>query len=149
MTYHAAYEPQRAVRTTRYKYMRRYDDQHPGRVLANLDDGPTKDAVLSSGWGLLEPPTEALYDLWLDPGEGLNRIDDPALSDVLADLRGRLHDWMVKTGDPLLDGPVPPGPGTVWNTVDQRSADDETTPPTTHSMTHTRRPRAGAGHESG
>ena len=121
VTYHAAYEPQRAIRTTRYKYMRRYDDQHPGRVLANLDDSPTKDAVLSSGWSLVEPPTEALYDLWLDPGEGLNRIEDPALSDVLADLRGRLHDWMVKTGDPLLDGPVPPAPGTVWNTVDQRS----------------------------
>ena len=149
VTYHAAYEPQRAIRTTRYKYMRRYDDQHPGRVLANLDDSPTKDAVLSSGWSLVEPPTEALYDLWLDPGEGLNRIEDPALSDVLADLSGRLHDWMVKTGDPLLDGPVPPAPGTVWNTVDQRSADDETTPPTTHSLTHTRRPRAGAGHESG
>src|SRR6478672_4296312 len=35
VTYHAAYEPQRAVRTARYKYLRRYDDRHPGRVLAN------------------------------------------------------------------------------------------------------------------
>ena len=42
VTYHAAYEPQRAVRTARYKYMRRYDDQHPGKVLANLDDSPTR-----------------------------------------------------------------------------------------------------------
>ena len=34
VTYHAAYEPQRAVRTARYKYMRRFDETHRGRVLA-------------------------------------------------------------------------------------------------------------------
>ena len=50
---------------------------------------------------------------------------------------------MVRTDDPLLDGPVAPAPGTVYNTVDQLSADDPTTPPTTHSLTHTRRARDG------
>ena len=55
MTYHAAYEPQRAVRTSRYKYMRRYDEQHPGRVLANLDDSLTKDALLAAGWADVPP----------------------------------------------------------------------------------------------
>ncbi len=127
LTYHAAYEPQRAVRTRRYKYARRFDDEHPGRVLANVDDGPTKDLLLAAGWADVAPPVEALYDLALDPSEGVNRIDDPTLSDVRADLRRRLHDWMVRTDDPLLDGPVPPAPGTVFNTVDQRSADDPTT----------------------
>lgn len=141
VTYHAAYEPQRAVRTARYKYMRRYDTSHPGRVLANLDDGLTKDVMVAAGWDQITPPAEALYDLWLDPGEGDNRIDDPALEKVLADLRHRLHDWMVRTDDPLLDGPVPPAEGTVYNTVDQLSASDPTTPPTTHSTTLTRRPR--------
>ncbi len=29
LTYHAAYEPQRAVRTVRYKYARRFDEGHP------------------------------------------------------------------------------------------------------------------------
>lgn len=144
VTYHAAYEPQRAVRTSRYKYMKRFDRTHPGRVLANLDDSPTKDAVLDAGWALVDPPAEALFDLWLDPSEAHNRIEDPALGDVLADLRRRLHDWMVETDDPLLEGPVPPAPGTVWNTVDQRSADDPTTPSTTHSLTHTRRLRSTA-----
>jgi hypothetical protein len=42
VTYHAAYEPQRAVRTARYKYIRRFDERHRGRVVANLDDGLTK-----------------------------------------------------------------------------------------------------------
>jgi N-sulfoglucosamine sulfohydrolase len=51
VTYHAAYEPQRAIRTDCYKYMRRFDTEHPGRVLPNLDDGPTKDVLLAAGWG--------------------------------------------------------------------------------------------------
>jgi N-sulfoglucosamine sulfohydrolase len=142
VTYHAAYEPQRAVRTSRFKYMRRYDTTHPGRVLANLDDGLTKDVVLAAGWDQITPPTEALYDLWLDPGEGDNRIDDPALEKVLSDLRNRLHAWMVRTDDPLLDGPVAPAEGTVYNAVDQLSASEPTTPPTTHSTTLTHRPRS-------
>lgn len=141
VTYHAAYEPQRAVRTDRYKYVRRFDERHPGRVLANVDDGPTKDFLLASGWAAVDPPGEALYDLWLDPTEGVNRVGDDALAGVLGDLRRRLHDWMVRTDDPLLAGPVPPAEGTVYNTVDQRSADDPTTPPTERSLTLTRRGR--------
>jgi hypothetical protein len=34
---------------------------------------------------------EALYDVWLDPSEGMNRIEDPALAGVLSDLKERLH----------------------------------------------------------
>ncbi|HYA68326.1 MAG TPA: sulfatase [Acidimicrobiales bacterium] len=141
VTYHAAYEPQRAVRTSRFKYMRRYDEEHPGRVLANLDDSLTKDVLLAAGWADVDPPWEALFDLWLDPSEGTNRIDDPALAGIADDLRGRLHDWMVRTGDPLLGGPVPPAAGTLCNTVDQVSASDPTTPPLGRSDTHTRRAR--------
>ena len=143
VTYHAAYEPQRAVRTQRYKYLRRFDEEHPGRVLANVDDGLTKDVLLAAGWADVHPPVEALFDLALDPAEGRNRIDDPALAGVVDDLRTRLHDWMVRTHDPLLDGPVAPAEGTVYNTVDQTSPNDPTTPRTTHSLTHTRRARDG------
>ncbi len=143
LTYHAAYEPQRAVRTQRYKYMRRFDDTNPHRVLANVDDSPTKDVMVSAGWGKVDPPTEALFDLWLDPGEGTNRIDDPSLAPVLDDLRSRLRNWMEQTDDPLLLGPVAPAPGTFHNTIDQMSPSDATTPPTAHSNTLTRRPREG------
>ena len=54
--------------------------EHPARVLANVDDGLTKDLLLAAGWGEVDPPVEALFDLWIDPTEGTNRIDDPALA---------------------------------------------------------------------
>ena len=126
LTYHAAYEPQRAVRTGRYKYARFFDRSRAGRIRANVDDGLTKDVVLEAGWADIDTPDEALYDLWLDPAEGTNRIADPRLADIADELRRRLHDWMVRTDDPLLDGSVPPGPGTVFNTADQRSAEEPT-----------------------
>jgi arylsulfatase A-like enzyme len=143
VTYHAAYEPQRAIRTNRYKYMRRYHEQHPGRVLAYLDDSLTKDVLLAAGWADVPPPWEALFDVSVDPSEGNNRIDDPALAEVADDLRGRLREWMVRTEDPLIDGPVPPQQGPFANTVDQVSASDPMTPPSARSITHSRRARNG------
>jgi arylsulfatase A-like enzyme len=144
VTYHAAYEPQRTVRTNRYKYVRRFDETHPGHVLANVDDGPTKELMLSLGWADIDPPVEALYDVLLDPTEGLNRIDDPMLATVLEDLRARLAAWMERTDDPLRHGPVAAAPGSITNSVDQVSADEPTVPGTTHSTSHTRRERSGA-----
>ena len=68
MTFHAAYEPQRAVRTERWKYIRRFHDyEHP--VLANCDDSATKDLLVAAGWGDQIVPEERLYDLLLDPNE--------------------------------------------------------------------------------
>jgi N-sulfoglucosamine sulfohydrolase len=124
-TYHAAYEPQRAIRTTRWKYIRRFDDR-PTPVLPNTDDSPAKDLWLRHGWAdhLLAP--EQLYDLVFDPGEANNLIDQPELASVVADLRGRLEAWMLETDDPLLEGPVPPPPGAVYNEQDQMSAGEPT-----------------------
>jgi N-sulfoglucosamine sulfohydrolase len=133
VTYHAAYEPQRAVRTARYKYIKRFDGAHKGRVVANLDDGLTKDVLLGFGWADVALPVESLYDLLLDPSEGTNRIGDPTLGSVLSDLKTRLHDWMVRTDDPLLQGKVAPAEGTFYNTVDQISASDPTTRATTNN----------------
>lgn len=143
VTYHAAYEPQRAVRTRRHKLIRRFDDEFPGPVMPNIDDGPTKDLLLASGWADRAPDPEQLYDLLLDPQEMRNLVDDPAYAATLADLRGRLERWMRETDDPLLDGPVPPAPGTFYNLRDQISAEEPTTPPTEHSNTLTKRPRSG------
>ncbi|MGO9761644.1 MAG: sulfatase [Solirubrobacteraceae bacterium] len=125
-TWHAAYEPQRAVRTARHKYIRRWGDRlRP--VLANTDDGPSKDLLLAAGWAEREIPKEQLYDLLYDPNEANNLLADPGYADVLADLRERLETWMRDTEDPLLAGHVDPPPGVEINLPDQLSATEPTT----------------------
>jgi len=124
-TYHAAYEPQRAVRTDRWKYIRRFGDRRLP-VLANVDDGPSKDVLLAAGWGEREIAAEQLYDLVLDPDEGANLAADPGHAAVRAELAARLERWMRETGDPLLRGPVPAPPGAEINLPDQRSPSEPT-----------------------
>ncbi len=84
--------------------------------------------LLEAGWDAIDPPVEALFDLWIDPTEGTNRIEDPSLAPVLADLRARLHQWMVDTDDPLLDGPRSAGPrdGVQLRRPELRERPDET-----------------------
>lgn len=113
VTYHAAYEPKRSVRTERYRYVRRFDDQYRRRVAPNTDAGPSKAFFEDLGYFDGEPPTEALYDRYLDPNEAHNLIDDPAYDSVREDLRGRLREWMERTDDPILDGPVSKPDGAV------------------------------------
>jgi arylsulfatase A-like enzyme len=122
-TYHAAYEPQRSVRTERWKYIRRFDD-YPHPVLCNCDDGESKEVLVAAGWGERVVPRERLYDLILDPGEGDNLAANPEYAGVLAELRERLEDWMRETEDPLLDGPIPLPPGATVNEQWQISPDD-------------------------
>jgi N-sulfoglucosamine sulfohydrolase len=113
-TYHAAYQPHRAVRTERWKYIRRFDDyRHP--VLANCDDSESKNLLVAAGWGDQLVPEEQLYDLVLDPQEGRNRADDPGCAAALGEMRDRLDAWMRETDDPLLSGPVPPPAGALVN----------------------------------
>jgi N-sulfoglucosamine sulfohydrolase len=125
-TYHAAYQPHRAIRTDRWKYIRRFDD-YPHPVLANCDDGPSKDLLIENGWGDQVVPAEQLYDLCFDPNEVASLDSDPGSQAVLAEFRGRLEEWMRATDDPLLDGPVPPPPGALVNEQSQRSPDDAPT----------------------
>jgi N-sulfoglucosamine sulfohydrolase len=126
VTYHAAYEPQRAVRTNRWKYIRRFDDRKRP-VLANCDDSATKSLLIELGWGDREVAREQLYDLYLDPLEENNLAGDPASADVLVDLRSRLDRWMEETDDPIRLGPVPPPPGAEVNDPDQVSPDEPLT----------------------
>ena len=123
LTYDAAYEPQRAIRTERFKYVRRFDE-YPYPVLANCDDSPSKEAYLARGWATKPVTRERLHDLFFNPGEGRNSIDDPDYAEVAVDLRARLEAWMQRTGDPLLNGPVPLPPGARSNAQDQVSASE-------------------------
>jgi arylsulfatase A-like enzyme len=117
VTYHAAYEPQRCVRTRRYKYIRRFEAR-TGPVLPNCDDGPSKDVWLEHGWREHAPAAEQLYDMVFDPNEAHNLAGDSTAADALDEMRGRLERWMRATGDPLLAGPVPAPPGARVNDAD-------------------------------
>jgi arylsulfatase A-like enzyme len=124
-TYHAAYEPQRAIRTERWKYIRRFDDR-TAPVLVNTDDSPSKELWMRAGWAERPIERELLYDLLFDPNEAHNLAGDPASQPVKEELSARLERWMEDTSDPLLDGPVPPPPGVEFNDPDQLSPGEPT-----------------------
>ncbi len=115
VTFHAAYEPQRMVRTQRWKYIRRFGQR--GRpTLPNIDDGPSKDYLLDHGLRQHPLDSEMLFDLVYDPNETNNLAGDPDQLAILNDLRERLRKWMETTQDPLLTAPVIPFPeGAVVN----------------------------------
>jgi N-sulfoglucosamine sulfohydrolase len=120
-TWHAAYEPQRAVRTERWKYIRRFGDRRMP-VLANCDDSPSKSLLLSQGWAERELAPEQLYDLVFDPNEAANLVGEPAAAEPLAEMRARLRRWMEDTEDPLRHGDITPPAGVELNHPDQASA---------------------------
>ncbi len=121
VTYHAAYEPQRACRTQRWKYIRRFD-HHLGPVLPNCDDSPSKDVLMQYGWQKRLRPLEQLYDLIFDPNEACNLAHDQSAGTILEEMRERLDHWMVATDDPLLHGPVRAPHGAELNDPGQVSA---------------------------
>lgn len=130
VTYHAAYEPMRAVRTRRWKYIRRFGGRLvEGRlrpVLSNCDDSPSKALWLEHGWRDRDLPEEALYDLVFDPNETCNVADRPEASAALSEMRARLERWMRDTDDPLLRGPVPAPKGAQVNDIDSLSPREPT-----------------------
>ncbi|QOY89787.1 sulfatase family protein [Paludibaculum fermentans] len=105
VSYHASYEPKRALRTARYKYIRNFGDRKLP-VLPNCDDGYSKSYWLEQGWKDRYVPREELYDLVFDTNETNNLVAHQMVPAPLEELRGRLDRWMKDTDDPLLRGPV-------------------------------------------
>jgi N-sulfoglucosamine sulfohydrolase len=109
VTYHAAYEPKRSVRTARWKYVRHFDDR-PNVVLPNCDDGHSKSLWMKNGWKSLPSVAhEEFYDLVFDPNEQNNLAESKQehVQVAIKELRGQLDQWMKETNDPLLVGAVP------------------------------------------
>ncbi|HET7567859.1 MAG TPA: sulfatase [Gaiellaceae bacterium] len=109
-TYHDRYDPVRAVRTTRFKYVENAEERP--RLVMPLDY-----AGSATSWGmdasfLEHRPARELYDLADDPLEQRNLVDDPAHAARRDELAADLRRWQEETGDPLLAGPVaaPPLP---------------------------------------
>jgi arylsulfatase A-like enzyme len=118
VTYHAAYEPKRAVRTRRWKLIRRFGERAEKAILPNCDDSVSKTLWLDAGWRERPVAPEQLYDLVFDPNETNDLAADPAHRAVLDEMRSRLDRWMHQTDDPLLKGDVPAPPGARVNDPD-------------------------------
>lgn len=103
-TFHTAYEPQRMIRTDRWKLVANLEVDIlnvPGDVLRSPVTPHMVDEI-----ALERPPIE-LYDLAADPEERSNLADDPTHAEVRRRLGADLLGWMRSTRDPILDGPVP------------------------------------------
>jgi arylsulfatase A-like enzyme len=105
-TYHDDYDPGRCVRTDRYTLIRSFEDRPLLTLPLDIAASPTARG-LGDDASRARPPVK-LHNLAVDPWEQHNLADDPALAAVRADLTERLTRWQRDTGDPLLDGPVPP-----------------------------------------
>jgi N-sulfoglucosamine sulfohydrolase len=107
--WHEVPEPQRAIRTQRYKYIRRFDPIGP--KIGNCDEGPTKRVLESIGFFDRALGPELLFDLFLDPQEACNLAEHPAAAEILSRMRKALEAWMRRTRDPLISGQsvTPPG----------------------------------------
>ncbi|MEJ1154654.1 sulfatase [Microbacterium marmarense] len=110
VNYHVGYEPQRCVRTLRWKYIRRYLDRD-SEAFAHVDRSPSRDFVRAQGWFGRPYVKEMLFDTVLDPLEQHNLVDSSEHDALLGEMRRRLQLWQEQTEDPLLEGPValPPG----------------------------------------
>ena len=94
----------RAIRTTKFKYVRNYKDDLPLVVAAWLRD---RAYAVELAEELSPLPTEELYDLQADPMERRNLIDVPKLRPVRDNLRGELAKWQEATDDEILNGTIP------------------------------------------
>lgn len=115
-TWHDVYDPIRAIRTGRFKYIRNFPgpDGAPAaerpllHLPVDIEESLSRQALAEQGDPHLKPrPEEEFYDLDLDPAELNNLAHDPVYASTLGDLRWRLRCWMEQTCDPLLKGPIP------------------------------------------
>ena len=125
MTWHDRYNPIRAIRTERWKYVRNFWHLPAVYMTTDVYRSAAGREVHEEYYGE-QRPYEELYDLEADPLEAENLAigdepDDPAVEAVRDRLREELLEWMAETADPLLEGPVLPND---WETVHPRLDDD-------------------------
>lgn len=106
LTFHAGYDPMRAIRTKNYKYIRCFEIRqffYP----VNVDNSFSKELFRNMGYFDRLRPFEFFFDLEKDKLERNNLINQPQYRPLIEEFRAMLLDWMKKTDDPLLYGPVP------------------------------------------
>ena len=90
--------PMRAVRTERYKYIKSYFESRSYADVCS-DLGETYFMLVDAGLGKKKFPEEALYDLYFDPNEACNLINDPDYAEIAETMRGALSEWQSEVND--------------------------------------------------
>lgn len=124
VTYHAAADPMRCVRTARYKYIKKYGNQK-GYLPANIDSGESKELLLKAGLLNWEIPEEMLFDLYLDPEERVNLTGRPGYEGIYKEMKGLLMKHQEETGDFIGKGELKRPRGIVLNKASCLDADSE------------------------
>lgn len=106
-TWHDAYCPIRAVRTDRYKLIRRFEPRLPDNILPkDFYSCCAASEVMRKHFDRTPPLWEA-YDLASDPYEMQNLFQDkPHDHPIFGRLATTLDRWMQDTDDPIRLGPV-------------------------------------------
>lgn len=111
-TFHTSYDPVRAVRTARYKYIRNFESVRPdwyyseGVERHRTIRGVKHSASIMRQMDPKNRPSEELYDLQSDPLEMRNLAGRQEHRGTRQELTRALSRWMRDTGDPLLQGPI-------------------------------------------
>jgi arylsulfatase A-like enzyme len=124
VTFHAAYEPQRSIRTHRWRYIRRFEDRDRP-TLPNIDASPALSWLLEHSWHERPRARIQLYDCALDPLQKVNLAEIGEYAEIEGELGKRLQKWMIETNDPLLAGMVPLPAGAVVNRASDTSPEGE------------------------
>ena len=122
INYHIACEPVRAVRTSRYKYIRHYLAEYPYQIPCHIDDSEPKEIFHQAGIFDQKLPMEELYDLVGDPQERDNLADCPEFQKQKKEMQNLLLEWQRETRDPLAEtGTVCLPEGAIASTPDSYS----------------------------
>ncbi|MHD0316432.1 sulfatase family protein [Fusobacterium sp. THCT1E2] len=122
VNFHTSYEPVRCVRTKRYKYIKYYDETWNKVNLSNIDESVPKDFLMNNGLKEKVKYREGLFDLYYDPTERNNLVEDSKYKEVLEKLRKVLLEKQVKTDDPILKGALEIKKGYKVNKVECETA---------------------------
>ncbi|MDQ8194169.1 sulfatase [Coraliomargarita sp. SDUM461004] len=135
VNYHAAEEPGRAVRTNRWKYIRRYTDYNQ-TVLPNIDNSISKTYLYNRDLKEREEPKEFLFDLCYDPQEANNLAAAPQYKAIKNEMEEALRQWMRDTGDPLFEGVLPKNDRMIVTPQHHFNPDGNTVTETSQNLEH-------------
>ena len=108
-TYHDIYDPIRAIRTSRFKYIRSFEKMPDLPLPSDIRKSLSARSIPVRFKGERAPVE--LYHLEADPNEMNNLAGNPEYAEIEKELSARLTKWLEDTNDPILKGPVPAPPG--------------------------------------